>query len=247
VILVMYGGALLLATNAQASGYPLNAVLAILLVDQGLAAAKQLGLGAAPGFIRADTVIVLLGLLCFVPDLLAGASGLAGAILESRRNPPLSEVARFQPAHLSGLLLYDVPFGNESDNRSNGRTFVTYVNDGLDLIRGVSKSSETVYTLDMYNPFSYALLRAPALGGADCMAFNHQFSDQHKPTPDRLFGSADIVMVPKHPSGTEADTRALFRNYLPSLRAQYRLCAESGWWQLYKRPTNSAGCPITLR
>jgi hypothetical protein len=245
--LVMFGGALLLATNAQASGYPLTGVVALLFVNQGLTAAKQSGLGASFGFLRADTVIVLVGVLCFVPELLADASGLASAMFESRRNPPLSEVVRFQPAHMSGLLLFDVPFGTDADDRSNGRTFVTYVNDGLDLIRSVSKPRESIYTLDMFNPFSYALLRAPALGGTDVIAFNHQFNDEHKPTPERLFGSADIVMVPKHPSSADADARALFRNYLASVQAQYRVCAEDAWWQLYKRPSNSAGCPLPLR
>ena len=242
-ILVMLGGALLLATNAQAGGYPLNAVLAILLVEQGLAAAKNSGIATA-GFLSADTVVLLVGLLCFVPDLLANAGGLGSAILESRRNPPPSEVARFQSANLSSLLLFDVPFGTDADYRSNGRVYVTYVNDGMDLIRRVSKSAETVFTLDIFNPFPYALLRAPAPGGADCMAFNHQFNDEHKPTPDRLFGSADIVMVPKHPSAADVDTQALFRNYLPDIQARFRLCAETDWWQLYKPPSHLEGCTV---
>ena len=242
-ILVMLGGSLLLATNAQAGGYPLNAVLAILLVEQGFAAAKNSGIATA-GFLRADTVVLLVGLLCFVPDLLANASGLGSAIIESRRNPPASEVARFQSANLSSLLLFDVPFGTDADYRSNGRVYVTYVNDGMDLIRRVSKSAETVFTLDIFNPFPYALLRAPAPGGADCMAFNHQFNDEHKPTPDRLFGSADIVMVPKHPSAADVDTQALFRNYLPDIQARFRLCAETDWWQLYKPPSHLEGCTV---
>ena len=242
-ILVMLGGALLLATNAQAGGYPLNAVLAILLVEQGLAAAKNSGIATA-GFLSADTVVLLVGLLCFVPDLLANAGGLGSAILESRRNPPASEVARFQSANLSSLLLFDVPFGTDADYRSNGRVYVTYVNDGMDLIRRVSKSAETVFTLDIFNPFPYALLRAPTPGGADCIAFNHQFNDEHKPTPDRLFGSADIVMVPKHPSAADVDTQALFRNYLPDIQARFRLCAETDWWQLYKPPSHLEGCTV---
>jgi hypothetical protein len=250
-LLVLLGGGLLLATNAQAGGYPLNAVLAILFVEQALVAVSRSGLGAtaafSAGFLRPDTIVVLVGLLCFAPEFVASASGLVGAIVESRKNPPLSEVLRFQPAHLRSLLLFDVPFGSDADDRSNGRIFVTYVNDGLDLIHTVSKSGETVYTLDMFNPFSYALLRAPAVGGTDVMALNHQFSDQHKPTSDRLFGSADILMVPKRPSSTETDARALFRNYLADVHARYRLCAEDAWWQLYKRPSNGAGCPIPLR
>jgi hypothetical protein len=101
-----------------------------------------------------------------------------------------------------------------------------------------------VFTLDIFNPFPYALLRPPAPGGTDAIDFNHQFSDEHKPTPDRLFGSADIVMIPKHPSGTDVNTRALLRNYLPSIQARFRLCAETEWWQLYKPPAHLEGCSV---
>ena len=76
------------------------------------------------------------------------------------------------------------------------------------------------------------------------MGVNHQFNDEHKPSPAWLFGSADIVMVPKRPSSDEMNTKALQRNYLASVKAGYRLCAESDWWELYKRPSNLAGCPI---
>ncbi|HLK19692.1 MAG TPA: hypothetical protein VKT81_12080 [Bryobacteraceae bacterium] len=246
-LLVLFGGALLLATNAQAGGYPLNAVLAILFVEQALIAVKRCDLGAARGFLGADTVILLVGLLCFLPEMLASATGLAGAIIESRKNPPASQVLRFESSQLSSLFFYDVPLGTDADDRSNGRTYVTYVNDGVNLIRSVSKSSETIYTLDMFNPFSYTLLRPPAMGGADVMALNHQFNDQYKPAPDRLFGSADIVMVPKHPSSAELDARALFRNYLADLHVRYRLCAEDSWWELYKLPSNTAGCPAAIK
>jgi hypothetical protein len=241
-ILIILGGALLLATNAQAGGYPLNAVLAIVLIEQGLVRAKQSGLGVTYGFLGAETVILLVGLVCFVPELLANAGGLARAFIESRRNPPASEVARFQSAPLSGLLLYDVSSGTAAEYRSNGSAYVAYVNEGVDLIRRVSKHSETVFTLDFVNPFSYALLRRPAMGGADCMVFNHQFNDAHKPTAEWLFGAADIVMVPKHPSAADIDTSALFRNYLPSIQERFRLCAETSWWQLYKSPSHLEGC-----
>jgi hypothetical protein len=243
-IIVMFGGALLLATNGQRRDFPLNAVLAILLVEQGLVAAKKLGLSATAGFLRADTVILLVGLLCFVPDMLSNASGLLAAIVESRRNPPVSEVARFQSRQLSGLLLYDVPFGTGADDRSNGRVYVTYVNDGMELISRVSKASETIFTLDIFNPFPYALLRPPAIGGTDCISFDHQFNDAHKPTADRLFGSADIVMVPKHPSAADVDSSGLFRNYLAIIQARFRLCAETDWWQLYKPPSHLEGCTV---
>ena len=103
-----------------------------------------------------------------------------------------------------------MPDGTDADRRSNGPTYVTYVNDGVNLLNRASRMDETVFTLDVQNPFSYALLRRPAHGGSAALYFDHTFNDQHKPSAAWLFGSADIVMVPKHPSGAELDASALF-------------------------------------
>jgi hypothetical protein len=240
--LLLIGGGLLLATNGQASGYPLNAVLAILLVEQGRAAAQETESGAG-GFLRAETVVLLLGLACFLPTFTADASGLGYGLLESRKNPPEWEAARFRAPQLSSLVLYDMPQGTEADRRSNGRVYVTYVNDGMDLIRRVSGPEETVTTLDIFNPFSYAMLRRPARGGVANLVFNFTYNDAHKPSPEWLFGAAEIVMVPKHPSTAPTDAEPLFRNFLSDIKAARRLCAESDWWELYKRPSNLRGCP----
>jgi hypothetical protein len=229
--LVWMGGALLLATNAQPTGYPLNAVLALLLVEQGRAALTGVSWGA-PHFPKPETILILLGLICYAPIAIGNASGLAYAFVDSRRNPP---VARFHAAHLRNLILYDTPDGTDADQRSNGRAYVDYVNDGVDLIQRVSKPDETVFTLDMLNPFPYALLHRPPQGGTPALAFNHTFNDQHKPSPEWLFGSADIVMVPKHPASSEPDAAALFRNYLPAIENTFTLRAESDWWKLYQR------------
>ncbi len=133
----------------------------------------------------------------------------------------------FHAPHLASLLLYDVPDGTDADRRSNGRVYVDYVNDGIDLLRKFSTPHDTVVTLDMVNPFPYALLRPPAHGGSPALAFNHTFNDQHKPSADWLFGSADIVMVPKRPASSEPDARALFRNYLPDIESEFQLRARS--------------------
>jgi hypothetical protein len=227
---VFTGGALLLATNGQLSGFPLNAVLAILLIERGRRASK------------ADAVLILIGLIAYLPVCFGSAAGLGYALIQSRESPPVSEVARFNPPHLASLLLSDVSEGTDADRRSNGRAYVTYVNDGVDLIKSVSAPDETVFTLDVQNPFSYALLRRPAHGGSACLYFNHTFNDTHKPSGEWLFGAADIVMVPKHPAGSESDANALFRNYLADIKAGFRLCAESEWWKLYKRPGKLRGC-----
>lgn len=229
--LVWIGGALLLATNAQPGGYPLNAVLAVLLVEQGRAAIPGFP-SSALRFPKPETLLILLGIVCYAPIAIASASGLAYALIDSRSTPAL---ARFHPAHLRNLILYDTPDGTDADQRSNGRAYVDYVNDGVDLIRRVTGPNETVFTLDMANPFPYALLRRPPQGGAPALSFNHTFNDQHRPSPEWLFGSAGIVMVPKHPASPEPDAAALFRNYLPAIESKFNLRAESERWRLYQR------------
>jgi hypothetical protein len=49
--------------------------------------------------------------------------------------------------------------------KSNGRIYTTYVNDGVALLRRATSPSQTVLTMDVANPFPYALDRPPALGG----------------------------------------------------------------------------------
>ena len=229
--LLWIGGALLLSTNAQPTGYPLNAVLALLLAERGRAAIAK----APPAtlrFPRPETVLVLLALVCYAPIALANASGLAFALIDSRATPAIE---RFHAPHLANLIFYDTPDGTDADQRSNGRAYVDYVNDGITLIQRMSGPGETVFTLDMVNPFPYALLRPPPKGGTPALSFNHTFNDRHKPSPEWLFGSADIVMVPKHPASAEPDARALFRNYLAAVEEKFSMCAESDWWKLYKR------------
>lgn len=230
---VWMGGGLLLATNAQPAGYPLNAVLALLLIEYGRQEAGS-AVSAGARFPGPATIVVLLGLIGYAPVALGNASGLAYALIESRRAPP-EPFARFRSTPLANLIFYDVPDGTDADQRSNGRAYVDSVNDGMDLIRRASRPDETISTLDMVNPFSYALLRRPPQGGSPALAFNHTFSDEHKPSSDSLFGSADLVMVPKHAASAEPDARALFRNYLPAIERDFRLSAESDYWKLYRR------------
>ncbi len=81
--LVWLGGALLLATNAQPSGYPLNALLALLLVEQGRAAMARVS-SNAPRFPKPETLLILLGLICYAPIAIGNASGLAYALIDFR-------------------------------------------------------------------------------------------------------------------------------------------------------------------
>jgi len=242
---LVYGGeALLLATNAQLSGFPLNAVLAILFADQVCAALPRLN-DTGPVFLpRLDAIAVVAGMLCFLPVLLPDAAGLAYAAILRVRPQSGREAATLQPTHLAGLMLYDFDKGGDDDRRSNGHTLASYINDGARLLQKFSPPTETVFNLDFTNPFSYVLLRPPPRGGICSLDYGFQFSDRYKPPSEWLFGGADVIMVPKHPTGNVLTREALARLYLPQIQSQDRLCAQSDWWELYKRPSNLTGCPI---
>jgi len=240
-VIATLGGALLLATNAQPGGYPLTGLFALVLA--GRTHAIPSGSEAPAGFLRANVVIPLFALVSFGSAFDQDAGGLVYAFRESFRHPSESIAARFHEPQLAPLVLHEVEDGSQSDLRSNGRVFVNYVNDGVDLIRRYTKPDETVFNIDFTNPFSYALQRRPARGGTVAMFFDHQFTDRYKPSPQWYFGYADVLTIPKHPSIIDSYAQALFRNYLPAIQAQYRLCASSDWFELWKRPSHLEGCP----
>ena len=72
-------------------------------------------------------------------------------------------------------------------------------------------------------------------GGIASAAWNYSLSSTHRPTAARLFGNADILMIPKRP----AIARIYFDGYVPAYRADidrmFHLVAESDWWWMYRR------------
>lgn len=106
------------------------------------------------------------------------------------------------------------------------------INDGIGLINRWSPRGESVYALVYVNPFSYALRRKPAPGGSAWLHPVCNFSDAHKPSPERLFGQAGIIMVPKCDQCYR--TKYILRNYSPYLERNFHQIAESKYWRLYR-------------
>ncbi|HUJ71168.1 MAG TPA: hypothetical protein VLZ30_02925, partial [Verrucomicrobiae bacterium] len=114
--------------------------------------------------------------------------------------------------------------------------YVRIVNDGCELLRSHSKPSDRIVTLDLSNPFSFALQRPPPTGDAlwwDQMTFS---ASVHL-DPERVFEHAAIVMVPKAPI-IEKSQRQLMDVDSSFLDAHYTLVAESTFWKLYRRRSN---------
>ena len=210
-VAVLAADGMLCITNAQSSTYPLAAVFALVLlfsIEPALLKSAPLGTRAEAAFL-----VAIAGLLV-APLALEQAGGLAYGFVESRTNSNPAGVLRFESPRLRPLVLYDVPAG-DIDRYSNGREYVASLNDGMRLLAVHTSPKDKVATLDMFNPFAYALGREPIRGGMAAAAYRYTLDDNHHPSPARFFGDAAVVMVPKFP----ASSADLLRRLPEDLRA----------------------------
>ena len=222
-VAVFGAGVLLMSTNAQDVGFPLSVMLCLLMA----------------GSFRADTGRVTRAACALAAGLMLVANAsldlvsLAQAVRERHAPPP--GAGRFLPVHMNGLLLYNL--GDETFDLaySNGARYTRYINSGLRLLEAESKVSESVTILEQNNPFSYALLRRPGRGGVTFLAYGYSFSSRHRPSGERLFVDADLVMVPKRHLTDRATYDAILRTYLPVVESMFTLAAETPEWRLYRR------------
>jgi hypothetical protein len=232
-VAVFGAGVLLMRTNAQDGGFPLSVVLVMLMVgtmgEAGVSHPAEQGEGVRLG--RAGCALGALLLLGANASL--DAASLGWAVYEKIR-PPQGTLA-FLPAHLSGLLLYDLGGPTYPLAYTNGPRYVRVVNDGIRLLRAQSDRGESVATLAPVNPFSFGLLMPPSPGGATVLTYGSEFDEQHRPEARRLFGQADIVMVPKRNLSLPEAYEASLRIYLPEVQKMFTLAAESPDWWLYRR------------
>ena len=201
----------LMSTNAQQGGFPLCAVFAVLVINEILW--QQLPRTATPTRSSRPLFAVALGLgvLLFFPQFMSDIVGISYGVWSKEKVRNGTQAAQFTSPDLRPLLLYDF----SSTPQSNGTFFVNYVNDGVALLQSQTRPDETVITIDMTNPFSYALQRRPARAGIESPTYHFNIDDDHRPSDDRFFGNADIVML-----GKSASTRhLLFFRFLQSLRA----------------------------
>ncbi|MBJ6799201.1 hypothetical protein [Geomonas propionica] len=221
---------LLLCSNQQYSELPLTTIYSLwVVIDLGAWSRNN------PGKARPTSVgvkgTVLIGTAFFLVSFCSQATGLAYGVMQKAHPSGLASVTRFTEPRLKGMLLYD----DEAEPDSNGRPYVESVNDGILLLRQSSAPSDKVLTMDMMNPFPFALARPAPKGGMAAVAYNYTFSDRHRPSEARFLGDTDIVMVPKRPAAPGRMHDGLMRIYTPALQAGFRLAAETNKWYLYRR------------
>ncbi len=231
VAVLLFGADIgLMSTNFQWDGFPLCAVFGILIVNEIMQDMQTLPAKGVPSLPRLYAGTLFLGALLFVPQFTSDIAGLAYGAWLKTRSPSRELVPRFTLSILQPLLLYD-----GSEPRSNGRVFTAYVNDGVALLERESRPEETILSMDMTNPFPYALQRRPAHGGVVAPTFHLNMDDQHRPSFDRFFGDADIVMVPKRPAVDDYLYIDFLKAYAPGIKQRYNLAAETNWWWMYRR------------
>ena len=229
--LVFAADLLLIFSNQQRTEFPLATIFSIIVVNKVVAHNRTVPDPEADPARTSCCAALFLGGVLFLVQFSLEFSGLAyGALLKAWPSN-LHSVARFTEPRLGPLLLYD----GLSEPRSNGRQYVTYVNEGTHLLLNNTSVDEKILTMDMVNPFPYVLGRKPAVGGIAAAAYRYTISDRYRPSDERYFGSADVVMVPKRPALPEVFFDGFYRIYEPGLRDRFRLVAESNLWYLYKR------------
>lgn len=222
---------LLLCSNQQYSELPLTALFAFFLAVEAPASHLKSRGGCQKDMPRRVRLAVLAGVSFFLVSFCTQFYGLAYGFLQEMRPSKPDSLERFAEPRLRSLLLYD----DEAEPKSNGKYYVRYVNSGMRLLRQNSGPTDTVLTMDMMNPFPYALGRMPPRGGIAAAAYDYTLSDSHRPSDERFFGDADVVMVPKHPASSRVMYLGLLRIYQAGLDSRFRLAAESDMWFLYRR------------
>lgn len=207
-------GFFLLVTSWQFFALPLDAVLAILLIDWMVNEWSSLGGARYP---RCSALLLLIFLIFSNANTDAMALGFA---LWGRVSAHSQSLAHFSPAVLSGFTTIQ-------------HDYADFLNDGFDLLTRYRQPSDTVVTLDFTDPFSFALAMKPATGGATWLQYRNNF-DESGPSAERLFGNVKLVMVPKRfTDPTLPDS--IPRIYGPYLAQHFQLESESGAWRLYRR------------
>jgi hypothetical protein len=230
VLLVFALDSLLMISNAQLYAMPLLGVFAILFATRVIAERQQLHAMEARTEFSHHVFLLVLCALIVMPRFTFDLVGLANGVFQKARRSVTISTARFTEPHLASLILYD---GN-SLKSSNGNIYTNYVNDGVALLRKHCDASDRVLTMDMVNPFPYALKWRPPVGGIAAIAFNYGINEQFRPSFDAYFGNATVVLMPKRPAQIHFYIDGFYALYTPALLERYRLYAESDWFWLYR-------------
>lgn len=113
-----------------------------------------------------------------------------------------------------------------SDLLSTGE-YLTSISDGVELLESQDYEGETIFVLDMSNPFTFALGGTPRKGG-------YPFFWAGTPEAGRAFENVALVMEPRVPYQYQRyhDLKEAYGTYL---QTNYVRVARSKYWHLWRR------------
>lgn len=228
--LVFIADAMLMFSNMQPGSMPLVAAFGIVVASRMSSERRR---GALAESLTEKHRYFFLLLLCgmlSLPQICFDLVGLGYGAVQKAHPAAARSLVRFSSPRIASVILYDEP----SDPRANGSLYTAYVNEGVALLKQSCGSGDRVITMDMVNPFPYALGWQPARGGMAAAAHNNLFSDEPRPSDQEYFGDATAVMVPKAPALNRFYYDGYFRIYYPPMLERFQLAAESESWRLYK-------------
>ncbi|MDQ6678826.1 MAG: hypothetical protein M3Z09_16200 [Acidobacteriota bacterium] len=217
---VCLAGLLFIFTSYERAGFPLQAILPILVVDLLTARIRVVSRLEKTFLFSILLWAGALILTSLVPNAVSLSYGVAHKIRINHR---------YEPMHSPALSRF-IPIQED-------QAYQLFVNDGIALLKQYRRLGDSVMSLDFTNPFSYGLAMKPARGGAICLQYRTTFDDAHKPSPEWLFGYATLVMVPKQFSDGTLDD-SIPRLYGPYLRDHFSFVSESAQWRLYRNRLN---------
>jgi hypothetical protein len=218
-----------MTSNGVQYSMPLVGCFALLLVGEMHAWWNRAGEEDRGRYRVMCALILVLGVGLFLPEPLKDASAVIYSSSQSLAGKAIPH--RFESASLGDLLTRETPV--EWDEPDNGKVLVDRVNEGMRLLQKTSSPRETVFVLDVVNPFSFALLRRPAAGGTPLFG-GGALNPRDLPFLDRMFSQADIIMVRNNPR-LDTDAASLPRRFGWYVQKSFRLVAESPSWYLYRR------------
>jgi hypothetical protein len=221
----------ILSTNAQATGFPVCAIFVILVANEMMEAARTMPQARSRSWLVACTAGLCLGGLLFLPQFTRDLAGLAYGAWQKEKPSTPEALLHFTSPNLKPLLLYE----SDDNPPSEGRMFTSYVNDGIALLEHETHPDDMVLTMDLTNPFPYAMERRPPRGGHAAPTYHYNITDRYRPSDEWFFGDADIVMVPKRASSGDNHSVDFYKAYEPGLKQRFDLAAEDDRFWMYRR------------
>lgn len=226
-------GCLVLITNQQLGGFPLDAYAALALAGSYVSDPRSI--------LKWPPAVAVMTAFCVLPLSEESAISLSSAVLHWPARVGTVELA--MPERNTSLTF--APVIGKVKTETDGAEYVENLRDGLDLIRRHVGSNDGVLTFDQFNAFNYILDRPPPKGGFAAAAYDYIFDNAYHPSAERFFGNASYVLIPKYAKPgadreeEDGDTLALLRIYGPVLRSRFEMSAETSHWELWRRKTSS--------